>query len=172
MLRSLAPLLLIVAVAAAAAAARGAVPRGPEGEPVADNNHALHMERDLECADCHTGVETHAAAGVPSVAICGECHDDPEDSIGRTQNGRRILDHVGRKEELWWPKLYSLPDHVVFSHRRHVAIGKIACEKCHGTIASTNTLPEEPVEATLTMNGCLDCHERSGAEQDCFACHK
>ncbi|MHC4160858.1 MAG: cytochrome c3 family protein [Planctomycetota bacterium] len=172
MLRSFLPLFGVLSVAMAAASGLiAAVGRAPE-VLVADINHAAHIARDLECVDCHLGVQTHPAAGVPSITICAECHEDAEDAIGGTENGKRILDHVAAKEELWWPQLYSLPDDVVFSHRRHVALGEIACETCHGDIASTTTLPEKPVPATLTMDGCLDCHARSGADQDCFACHK
>ncbi|MHC4547608.1 MAG: cytochrome c3 family protein [Planctomycetota bacterium] len=164
--------MLLIALVAAAAGLLLTGASKPSDTPVADINHAVHIARDLECVDCHVGVETHAVAGVPSIAICAECHEDAEDAIGGTENGKRILDHVVAKKELWWPQLYSLPDHVVFSHRRHVALGKIACETCHGDIASTTTLPEEPVPETLTMDGCMDCHARSGADQDCFACHK
>lgn len=172
MLRSLAPLLLIAILAAATGAGFVGALRDPADSPVADINHAIHIERDLECADCHTGVATHAAAGVPGIKVCAECHGDPEDAIARTENGKRIVEHVRTGEELWWPQLYDLPGHVVFSHRRHVKLGGIACEKCHGDIAKTTTLPEEPVEETLTMDGCLECHARSGVSQDCFACHK
>ena len=95
----LVPLLGVTAVAAAVA--RGLVAIGPPTEdlPVADFNHAIHIARDLECLDCHTGVETRAAAGVPSITICAECHDDPEDSMAKSANGKRILDHIKRGEE-------------------------------------------------------------------------
>jgi hypothetical protein len=123
-------LALVAAGGLAAAAAK------PEGERLAVINHAIHIARDLECVDCHLGVRSHAAAGVPSVTICAECHDDPEDGIAQTENGQRILDHILRGEELWWPKLYHLPDHVGFSHRRHAELGGIACDECHGDIAA------------------------------------
>jgi len=170
-LQSLAPLLLVVAVAGGVGALFSGA-RPAEGEPLADINHAIHLDRDLECVDCHVGVQTHAAAGVPGILICVECHEDEEDTMAETPNGRRILDHILAKKQLWWPQLYKLPDHVVFSHRRHVALGKIACDTCHGDMASSTTLPDRPVEATLTMDGCMDCHTRKEAELDCFACHR
>lgn len=172
MLRKLAPLGLVILVASAAAGALVAVGRPPPDPTMADINHAIHVERDLQCVDCHQGVESRARAGVPGIAVCAECHDDPEDAIGRTGNGKRILDHVQRREELWWPKLYTLPDHVAFSHRRHVAAGKIACARCHGDIASTRSLPDEPEGAVLTMNECMECHVGSGASNDCCGCHR
>lgn len=165
---------MIGVIVLATAVAAGLVAVGPSAEdlPVADFNHAIHIARDLECVDCHTGVETRAAAGVPSITICAECHDDPEDSMIKTANGKRISDHIQRGEELWWPSVYDLPDHVVFSHRRHFALGRIACKECHGDVAGATTLPVALVESTLTMDGCMDCHARNRADQDCFACHK
>ncbi len=144
----------------------------PAPERTIDISHALHAKFDVDCVTCHVGVETGASAGVPSIEICGGCHDDPADSISRSANGKRVLDLVARKEEPVWTKLYALPDHVVFSHRRHVGIAKIACDACHGDIGASTTLPNSPVEATLAMDGCLACHERSGASRDCFACHR
>ena len=162
----------VVFLAVATAGGLVVTGRSAVDEAVADMNHAVHIARDLECVDCHTGVETHAAAGVPAIAICAECHDDPEYSMVRSENGKHILAHVLKGEEPWWPSVHALPDHVVFSHRRHVAIGKIDCKECHGNMESATTLPVEPVRGILTMDGCMECHERSGASLHCAACHK
>ena len=163
---------VLTLVAMAAAIGLVASTQQPPGDPIADFNHRIHIESELECADCHVGVETAARAGVPSVEICAECHEDPEDSMVRSENGKRILASVLEHEEMWWPSVYWLPDHVVFSHRRHVAIGEIDCKDCHGDMASATTLPSEAVHEILTMDGCLKCHERSGASLDCAACHR
>ncbi|MHC5009372.1 MAG: cytochrome c3 family protein [Planctomycetota bacterium] len=193
MAQGLAPLIgvIVVALLAAGGLVRG-VPRA-EGEPVADFDHARHVEKGLECWDCHLGAHpeadsARAEAGRPSISLCAEeCHldDDPEflEHMSRNENARLVQEYVltwqepedgseAERREPWWPALYVLPDHVVFSHRRHFSIGKIPCETCHGDIASATTLPERPVEATLTMDGCMECHARHGASQDCFACHK
>jgi len=162
----------VIVLAAAMAGGFAAVAPAPDEQPVADFSHTIHIARDIECIDCHIGVETHAFAGTPSITICADCHDDPEDTMGKTANGKRILDHIARKEDLWWPSLYYLPDHVVFSHRRHVTLGEVKCEQCHGDIAAATTLPKEPVDRVLTMKNCLACHARSGASQDCLACHR
>jgi hypothetical protein len=164
--------LALASLAVATATGLVLATRRPAAEPLADFDHALHAENDLACVDCHVGVETAAAAGVPSVTFCAECHEDPEDGMTRTENGKRILDHILRGEEVWWHQLYWLPDHVVFSHRRHFAIGEVPCDVCHGDIGSSTTLPGEPVFTTLTMDGCMECHERSGATLDCVACHR
>lgn len=167
------PLLAVLGVAVLAAGGLVAATQTPPDDPVADMNHAIHLERDLACVDCHQGVEKEARAGVPSILICVDCHEgDSAETFGGGPNGEMLADHVERKEELWWPALYQLPDHVLFSHRRHVVFGKIDCARCHGDMKSRKTLPAEPIERTLRMDGCLECHAESNVTQDCWACHK
>jgi len=173
MIRRLAPLAGVLAVSILLGGALVAATRQPPGDPVADMNHAVHIERDLTCPDCHTGVEKEARAGVPSILICVDCHEgDAADNLGGGANGALIADHIARKEELWWPALYELPKHVLFSHRRHVVLGGIGCEKCHGEMGKRTTLPTEPNATVLTMEGCMACHAASEATRDCWACHK
>ncbi len=170
------PLAGVVALAVGAAGAVVAlVPRASVG-PVADIDHSVHVARDIDCVVCHTGVLERAKAGTPSIQICKGCHEgeapDKMGPSGATENTRRISAAIAKGEELWWPRLYSLPDHLVFSHRRHVGIAGLECAQCHGAIASAKTLPDEPVARTLVMDGCLDCHTKKGASTDCFACHR
>lgn len=173
MTQGLGPLVLLLAVSVGAAGSVVVLREEPEPSDLADLNHAKHIEFELECVMCHAGVEEHARAGVPSVEVCMECHEgDTAEDLGGTRNARLIVEHLEAGEELWWPRLYGLPDHVVFSHRRHVVFGEIECAECHGDIAKTTTLPEEPVWRTLSMDGCMECHERRGASLDCLACHR
>lgn len=169
----LAPLAIVLAVAVLAGGGLVATTQQPTTEPVADMNHAVHIGRGLECVDCHRGVEKEAHAGVPSILICLECHeDDSADTLGGDANAALIASHIERKEELWWPALYQLPGHVLFSHRRHVVFGKIECTTCHGDMSVRTTLPTEPIESTLRMKGCMKCHVESNVTVDCWACHK
>ncbi|UCE06752.1 MAG: cytochrome C, partial [bacterium] len=62
-------------------------------------------------------------------------------------------------------------DDVYFSHQRYVTIARLECEKCHGSIAELTTPPKRPA-ANLSMEFCMDCHEQTKADNDCFACHK
>ncbi len=175
MLQGIGPLLgvLVLALGAASGLVLG-VPRAQPGA-VGDFDHAGHIERGLDCVDCHDGVESRLSAGVPSVHLClEECHaeDVEKEAMESTANGRFVLSYFERGEELWWPQRYALPAHVQFSHQRHVVAGKVPCATCHGAIADAQRLPIEPVEATLTMSGCLACHRRRGVSTDCFNCHK
>lgn len=184
MAQGLAPLGGVAAVALLAAAGLTEGFRARQPLPTADINHSKHVvENEIPCEQCHRGlaeededgneITPSAHAGVPSIAICTECHEeDDEEALGGTPNAHRIAEHIAKQEELWWPTLYEVPSHVLFSHRRHVAIGGLECRECHGDIGETTTLPTEPVGETLTMDGCLDCHARKGASEDCFACHK
>lgn len=173
MWRQLAPLLAVVSMAVFAAGALVAATEPPPPLPVADINHALHIEREVACVDCHTGVESHAEAGVPSITICLDCHEgESAEELGGDANGALIAAHLERGEELWWPSVYRLPDNIVFSHRRHVVLGEIACEECHGDVKEATTLPVALRPDTLSMDGCMDCHARHGADLDCWTCHQ
>jgi hypothetical protein len=173
MWRQLAPLLAVLAMAVLAAGALVAATDPAPAMLVADIDHALHTERDVACVDCHTGVESHERAGIPSIKICVDCHEgESAEELGGGANGKLIAAHLESGEELWWPGVYALPDHVVFSHRRHVALGGIACEECHGDVKAATTLPIALVPGTLTMEGCMDCHAGHGASLDCWGCHK
>jgi len=181
-LREIAPLVGVLAASVCVAGmlvAAGPVAAGDDDD-VAEFDHQAHLARGVECGDCHTGVDEEdprSRAGVPSIAICAElCHADFDDEtrarLAESQNGRRMLTGVDDGVEPWWPRAYWLPDHVVFSHRRHVSIGEIDCAECHGDMESATTLPREPIEATVTMEGCTQCHEERGASNDCFRCHR
>lgn len=173
MWRQLAPLLAVLLMAVLAAGALVAATKPPPRMAVADISHALHVERDVACPDCHTGVETHAEAGVPSITICVDCHEgESAEELGGNANAALIAAHLESGEELWWPSIYRLPDHVVFSHRRHVVAGEVSCEECHGDVKGATTLPVALMPGVLTMDGCLDCHARRGADLDCWACHR
>jgi hypothetical protein len=169
----LAPLLAVLLTAVLAAGVLAAATEPTRGMHLADISHALHVEHELTCLDCHTGIESHERAGVPSITICVDCHEgESAEDLGGGANGDLIAAHLERGEELWWPGVYVLPDHVVFSHRRHVVLGKVSCEECHGDVKGATTLPIALVPGALTMEGCMDCHASRGADLDCWACHK
>lgn len=141
---------------------------GPVAQPLAFN-HRLHGANGLACADCHEGVESSAAATIPRAAKCMECHE--EDDAGTPEKDRLKALAAGGGE-IPWVRLYRLPAHVVFSHERHVALGKVACADCHGGHGDSEAPPGRPERAVLTMDGCLACHESRGASLDCIACHR
>jgi predicted CXXCH cytochrome family protein len=68
-------------------------------------------------------------------------------------------------------KLFRLPDHAFYTHRRHVVVAKLPCERCHGAIADTTSPPERPL-VRISMEFCLGCHQSSGASSACTSCHR
>ncbi len=57
-----------------------------------------------------------------------------------------------------WVKIHNLPDHVYFSHAQHVAVGKIACQRCHGPIQEMDEVYQF---ASLSMGWCINCHRQT-----------
>jgi len=137
-------------------------------QPIA-YNHSIHInDVGMECDECHTGVENRARATLPSIEVCEDCHSEMN---GETDAEAFVVEAVENNEEIIWNRVYDLPDHVFFSHRRHVTLGKIECTQCHGDIQDFESPPRIPY-LELTMDFCMDCHEEHRANNDCLACHR
>jgi hypothetical protein len=136
------------------------------GQPISFN-HKKHVDQGLECDACHRYYKTQSFSGLPSIAICLECHKEP---ITSNPEEEKIRQYEKKKEQIPWRHIYGEPDHVFFSHRRHVVLGKIACQTCHGNIAQSEKPPSKPW-VKMTMSWCMNCHRKSKATNDCLACH-
>ncbi len=136
------------------------LPPSPVGQPIAFP-HAKHQ--GLACTVCHRGAATTARAGIPNAALCAKCHS--------TIPGRAATDTAQRDQPIKWVQVTHVPDHVMFSHRRHVTLAKLDCESCHGKMRERMT-PLGIAPVRLDMNTCLSCHRREGAAEDCAACHR
>lgn len=132
-------------------------------------DHLRHAKADIQCVQCHEGVEKSPRAGIPEVSVCMGCHGEDQAS---TPDMEKVLYYGKPGLEIPWVRLYRLPAHVVFSHERHVSFGGLACDACHGGHGKSEQPPRGPVNKVLTMNGCLECHRARGASTDCVACHK
>ena len=137
-------------------------------QPIAFN-HLVHAKRGIACADCHQGVETSAKAWIPRVALCIDCHSEDTTTTPEKEKMKSIA-AAGR--EIPWERLYRLPAHVVFSHERHVAMGGVACDACHGAHGQSEAPPTHADAVFPEMTACLACHAVKGAAQDCVACHR
>lgn len=145
----------------------GMAPR-PVVQPIAFN-HSLHVtDLGLECVDCHRYVLTGARATIPNIDVCGDCHVE---ALGESAEEQRLVEFVESGELIPWRKVYRVPDHVYFSHRRHAAIGQIECERCHGPMAEQMQPVTRPA-VRITMDGCIECHEQAGVTNDCILCHR
>jgi Cytochrome c7 and related cytochrome c/Class III cytochrome C family len=132
-------------------------------------NHQVHVKKlELACDTCHETSRSGEAAGLPPLSTCAACHQEPN---GPSPEELKVVAAVQADRPIGWVRLYQVPRHVYFTHRRHVAVAGIACERCHGDMGSQVRPPPGPLVA-LTMDACLLCHRQMGASIDCGACHR
>jgi predicted CXXCH cytochrome family protein len=155
---------LMAAIAIATIVRRGsAVP-----QPVAFN-HAKHtQELELTCEFCHPYVQTGAHSGLPDATTCSICHTAVQ---GESTEAARVTELLTEGDPLRFNKLFYMPDHVFYTHRRHVAVAELPCESCHGDIAATERPPRRAL-MRVDMDFCMNCHKEQGATLDCNACHR
>lgn len=135
-------------------------------QPVA-YNHRKHIEAGMECPTCHTGIADGLAhARLPTIDICLTCH--ASDDNPKTQP---IRDFAAKNQPIPWQRVYQVPNHVFFSHRRHVGAAKLDCAVCHGDMPKKET-PVARQAVSISMSRCINCHRRSGVSVDCMACHR
>lgn len=167
---------LRVLVLVAASAAWGLFGCAKHDEPIEQPipfSHAKHISgKDspkLACVECHTGAETRAAAGLPSLDRCLQCHMKPQSKSEREGVVREIAARGGPFE---WRPVTRNDAHVYVSHRAHVSIAKMQCATCHGDVASWDAPPSSPNKNLMSMDRCLECHRERGASTACAACHR
>jgi hypothetical protein len=115
-------------------------------------SHDHHVgEIGIDCRYCHTSVETSSSAGMPSTAVCMNCHSVLFADAPLLEPVRASFrDEV----PIAWTRVYDLPDFVYFDHSIHVAKG-VGCVSCHGRI---DKMPLTWRVNTLQMEWCLSCH--------------
>ena len=137
-------------------------------QPIAFNHRKHTHDLKLGCVFCHQYVSTGQHAGLPGASTCAVCHQIPQ---GHSPEAARVTELLSAGNPLEFHKLFRLPTYVYFSHRRHVGIAKLPCERCHGAIATTERPPATPL-VKIRMAFCLDCHQASHQTVDCVACHR
>jgi len=116
------------------------------------------------CMTCH-----ESPTPVATSEDCQSCHD--VQGVGPTTPIERLQWFRARGEEVPWRRIYDLPDHVYFSHRRHVTVARIECGECHGDVASLTRPASHPL-VNHEMDWCTGCHLERGASTDCIHCHR
>lgn len=155
---------LVLVVAVPVIATRAA----PVAQPIAFNHRKHTEDLSLNCEFCHKYVRTGAHAGLPGAETCGICHRTPQ---GTTDEAARVTELLNAGDPLQFNKLFRLPWHVFYTHRRHVEIAGLDCTNCHGAIAETERPPRRPL-VRITMDYCIGCHREQGQTEDCNACHR
>lgn len=133
-----------------------------------DFNHKVHMEV-ADCDNCHKYLNKLSFAGIPTLADCMECHEDEPETDNPEEE--KLFNYIDNKKTIHWKRLYKIPVHVYFSHKRHVSIGKIGCEKCHGDMGSLSKPPGKAL-VSIGMDFCIACHKKDNVETDCVTCHR
>lgn len=137
-------------------------------QPVAFNHRKHVQDAGLECSTCHEYYETSEHSGLPELATCLGCHDGT--TTGSAEE-KRLVEQAEKTPPPRFRKLFRLPDHVYYSHRRHVSVAGLKCEECHGEVAATTAPPSRPLVG-VTMDTCVACHARQGVETGCTQCHR
>jgi hypothetical protein len=135
-------------------------------QPIAfpHNKHIQMM--GMECVDCHSGADTHAEAGIPSVTKCMLCHA----KLGRDKaEVKKVIDYANQKIEIPWQRVYefALSAHVKFKHAQHYQAG-VKCATCHGDMTQATVAAKA---VNHNMGTCLACHRQNHGPEDCAACH-
>lgn len=128
-------------------------------------SHKLHSgDLGINCQYCHIYARKAEFAGVPPFSKCMNCHVNLTINKPSVQAIQKAYEekNMGR-----WTRVYNLPDHVWFNHKRHVA-KNIDCAVCHGPLGTMVVNAENKV---FRMGFCLRCHQERGASTDCLTCH-
>jgi hypothetical protein len=115
-------------------------------------SHKIHAgDNKIPCLYCHSEAEKSRHASVPAVNVCMNCH-----SVVKTDSPevQKIHKAFAEKKPIEWVRVHELPDHVYFSHKRHVSKG-ISCETCHGNVKAMARVEQKEA---LTMGWCIECH--------------
>lgn len=140
----------------------------PVSQPVA-YNHKVHVAgEEMECKECHARVEIGFQATLPELSACEDCHLEAQ---GEGPEEAKVVQAVNDAEPIGWERVYAVPDHVFFSHRRHVKVGEIDCVECHGEVRD-RTHPFTVATPPISMSRCINCHRAKNASTDCAACHR
>ena len=132
-------------------------------------NHRFHTEdMGFGCLDCHQNAESHEKAMIPNIEMCGTCHIDEE---AENSEVRKVAEYVASGTPIPWQEIHTVPDFVYFTHRRHVTLGKIECQVCHGEVSEMET-PFISTAVNMDMEWCMKCHEQREVTNDCVSCHR
>ena len=137
-------------------------------QPIAFNHQKHVKDAGMECSACHEYFAEHQHSGLPDLELCAGCHQQP---LTNSPEEARLLELLAGPSRPAFRKLFTLPDHAYYSHRRHVTIAKLPCDTCHGAIADTTRPPSRPL-VHINMATCTGCHIRQSVQTDCAACHR
>jgi hypothetical protein len=143
----------------------GARPARPEGPRF---DHAGHIERGLDCSDCHGGEDEEWRA-MPPLETCMECHEEID---GEKPEPERAAAFYNAEGQGLWAHAGKQNEEIIFSHKAHITEDDTGCLDCHQGVAESS---EIMTASLLTMDSCVSCHEEKpeAAEyRSCADCHR
>jgi hypothetical protein len=140
--------------------------RGYAPEQPSPYSHKLHAGTNhIPCLYCHSNAERSPAATVPALSVCMNCHSVV--AVNKP-NIIKLTEAYNSGKPIQWIRIHALPDHVYFTHERHIARG-FACQECHGPVQEMDVVYQW---RQLNMGDCLNCHRQNGAPVTCETCHQ
>jgi len=127
-------------------------------------SHKLHLGLGLQCKMCHTNPDPGEMMGLPEVKTCLTCHATVKADSPHIQ---KLTGYAKQGRPVPWVRVYQIPSWVWFSHKAHGEAGA-TCETCHGPVKDRDVIR---VESNISMGGCMDCHDKNRASNDCAFCH-
>ena len=143
-------------------------PNAAVAQPIQFNHQKHVKDNGIDCAVCHQLFADHQHSGLPDLTVCTGCHQQP---LGKSAEEAKLIRLAASPNPPAFKKLFRLPDHAYYSHRRHVTVAKLPCTTCHGGIADTTAPPSRPL-VRIQMKTCIDCHTQRSVRTDCTACHR
>ncbi len=136
---------------------------GPE-QPIPFSHRVHAGVKAISCEFCHPYVRRSLHPGLPPVEKCLYCHRYiiPEHPWIQKEHA-----YFNTKTPTPWKKVFYLPEHVLFNHKRHLK-KEIACQTCHGPVQTQDRIPRK----RFKMGFCITCHQKRNANLGCWlACH-
>jgi hypothetical protein len=129
-------------------------------------NHKVHVTENLiGCGTCHPYARHSAVAGLASLATCMGCHK----FAGKEKPAIQAIQALAEAgKPLEFTRVFRQPDHVYFSHERHL-LRAVQCSECHGDVAH---MANDGQVKDMHMGFCIECHNARQANVDCITCHK
>jgi hypothetical protein len=147
-------------------------------QPVAFS-HKVHVEDvGMGCETCHYLQKDGLWSGVPKLAQCVQCHQEP---MGESEEERKFIEvFVKKDKEIPWLTYSKQPKNVFFSHAAHLKIARFKCQQCHGELGYNDRPPvyvysklsRYPQHYVIVMEECMKCHKKYDSPNYCFTCHK
>ncbi len=161
-------ILFVIGIFAGYFIVSGSLKPQPTGDDISFSHYAHTTLHKIKCVSCHRGVETQEMASVPNIQVCSMCHSTLMNP--KSEREKKIYEYVKENKTIQWKIYYHVPDYVMFSHRRHVKLGKLECTDCHGDMTK-QTSPDLKNVSAIKMQFCFSCHEDKKVTTDCNNCH-